>query len=204
MYAPLSDVVTCPRCGPGYGLILLADRVEDRRVHEGTLGCANCRERYGVSRGYALLRYPPREAGEVAGAAPPEDAMRLAALLGVTEGPALLLVVGGAAAAAAAIADLVPGVEVVAVSSALAGAAERPGVSRFATVAQALPFRSGSMRGVVIEDPALIGEAARVAAARARVVMLSAGEGELPAIQQSGLRVVARDARVIVAERVVI
>ena len=91
MHILLTDVVTCPRCGPEFGLIVLADRLEDRRVLEGSLGCANCREAYTIRAGVADLRLrveesagsPPRPLPD----ADPERGYRLAALLGVT-GPA--------------------------------------------------------------------------------------------------------------------
>ena len=43
MHILLTDTLTCPRCGPDFGLILLAERIEGRRVMDGHLGCANCR-----------------------------------------------------------------------------------------------------------------------------------------------------------------
>jgi uncharacterized protein YbaR (Trm112 family)/SAM-dependent methyltransferase len=66
----LTDRVTCPRCGPRFGLILLAERVVDRRVLEGHLGCPNCREHYPVRKGYGDLR-PPADRGNL-GDEPPE------------------------------------------------------------------------------------------------------------------------------------
>jgi hypothetical protein len=200
VYSPLSDVVTCPRCGPAFGLLLLADRVEDRRVYEASLGCANCRERFSVSRGYAAL-VEPGTAGADDGTEAGISAEVLAALLGVTEGPALLLLAGPVARHAAALADLIAGSEIIAAWSPLAGEAERAGVSRFATPAGVLPFRSGSMRAVALPDARLIAEAARVAAVRARVVVLSGEEDVAHALRQAGLRVLARDERATVAER---
>ena len=32
MHILLTDALTCPRCGPDFGLIVLAEGVEDRRV----------------------------------------------------------------------------------------------------------------------------------------------------------------------------
>ena len=60
MHLLLTDRLTCPRCGPEFGLVLLADRLEDRRVLEGALGCPNCRDRYPVRDGFGDLRPPPR------------------------------------------------------------------------------------------------------------------------------------------------
>ena len=58
MHIVLTDVLTCPRCGPSFPLILLANRVENRRVLDGVLGCANCREKYPVQDGLGKLRVP--------------------------------------------------------------------------------------------------------------------------------------------------
>lgn len=60
MHLLLTDRLTCPRCGPTFGLILLADRMVERRVLQGTLGCPNCRDSFTVRDGFADLRAPPR------------------------------------------------------------------------------------------------------------------------------------------------
>lgn len=204
MFAPLSDIVTCPRCGPTFGLIMLADRVADRRAHDAWLGCANCRERYRIRAGFADLRFgaPAPEREGRGGAA--EDAARLAALMGVAEGPALLLMVGAGAVNAAAVADLLPGVEVVAAWSPLESEGERAGVSRFATPAEVLPYRSATMSAVALTDAASIGlieEAARVVVPRARIVVESSAQEVVERIERAGLRVLAKDERATVAQR---
>ena len=60
MHLLLTDRLTCPRCGPEFGLILLADKLVDRVVHSGVLGCPNCRDAFQVEDGFADLRAPPR------------------------------------------------------------------------------------------------------------------------------------------------
>ena len=55
MHLALTDRMICPRCGPGFGLILLAHEVRDRRILEGDLGCPNCRDQYPVRKGFADL-----------------------------------------------------------------------------------------------------------------------------------------------------
>lgn len=72
MHILLTDILSCPRCGPEFGLILLADRIEARRVLAGTLGCANCRSKYAIRDGVADLRAAP-SAGAEAGAQTPEE-----------------------------------------------------------------------------------------------------------------------------------
>lgn len=205
MHILLTDVLTCPRCGPDFGLILLADKIENRRVLEGWLGCANCRERFRVEHGFADLRFGALEShvhGSESSVA--ADAIKITALLGVTEGPGLVLVTGPGAAHAGVIADLIPGLEMIAAWAPLAAEPERAGVSRLAS-AHMLPIRSASMRGVALTAPpaaAEIAEAARVVAARARVVVASGAADVAEQLTQHGLRVLARDESTIVAERV--
>src|SRR5690606_33440071 len=104
MHVLLTDRLTCPRCGPAFGLILLAERAEERRVQKGVLGCPNCRDSFPIDDGFGDVRAPPRRgvpAGLAGGPDPrPTDAAeseRLAALLGVAEGPGTLALVGGPA-----------------------------------------------------------------------------------------------------------
>jgi hypothetical protein len=203
MYSPLSDVVTCPRCGPAYGLVLLADRVEDRRVLEGWFGCSNCREKYRVSGGFCDLAFGPEAGGEAVDASR-FNAQQLAAFMGVAEGPALLLVAGAGAEHAGRMADMIEGAEVLAVWSALRDHGERPGVSRFAA-GGVLPFRNASVQAVALTDATaaeLMEEAARVVAARGRVVVARGSDSDArERLQRAGLRVVAQDERATVAER---
>lgn len=65
----LTDHMVCPRCGPPFGLVLVAREVADRRVRRGEFGCANCRDSFPVEDGFADMRpqprspAPPREGG---------------------------------------------------------------------------------------------------------------------------------------------
>src|SRR5690606_14639323 len=77
------------------------------------------------------------------GGAEDAAALRLAALLGVTEGPGFVLVAGPGAELGAGVAALVEGIEVVAVDTEPAGR-EVVGVSRMA-VGRVLPLAPGSM-----------------------------------------------------------
>jgi uncharacterized protein YbaR (Trm112 family) len=187
----LTDRLTCPRCGPTFGLVLLAERVEERRVLEGALGCPNCRDRYPVRGGFGDLRPPPRgplpgrsgEGGEGAGGgddapdADPDAVSGIAAALGLGEGPGTTLLVGDAVRFAPALARIVPDVEVAALDARTRDWTEAPGVSRLVSGA-GLPFFGGMLRGVVLAGPrvdlALATEAARVVAPRHRVVVVDA------------------------------
>lgn len=202
----LTDRLACPRCGPGFGLILLADEVREGRVLEGRLGCANCREHYPVRGGYADLRPPPRR-GETEGGGPGEDdaeaALRLAAFLGVREGPGILLLVGTPARSAPRLAEMIEGIEVVAAHPGLRGAPESAGVSR-AALGDRLPFHSGSLRGVALDGREAArrrGEALRVLAPGARLVVADPEPDSVPELEAAGLELLLVTAKAVVGER---
>lgn len=212
----LTDRLTCPRCGPGFGLILLAREVRNRRIIRGDFGCANCRETYPVEDGFGDLRSPPRTplrefprgsngggSGALEDPAPGEDeteALRLAALLGVTEGPGTLLLKGPAATHAGAVARMVSGVEVVGMDLSLWGCSEEEGVSRM-VASPGFPFFSDTLTAVLlsgeVEDREL-GEAVRVLAPRGRLVVLDAPPRARGRLEREGLRILLDEAGVLV------
>jgi len=211
MHVLLTDRLTCPRCGPEFGLILLADRMEDRRVAEGTFGCPNCRDQLHVRDGFADLRAPPRgplppgyAGGPETGPDDAADAERLIALVGVAQGPGTLVLAGEPARHAAAFAAGVEGIHVVAVDTDLDRWPSIAGVSRMAA-GPGIPLFSRSMRGVAVDarlGPGLLGEAARVAAPKARVVAVWADEAATGEIfREAGLEVMASEAGTVVAAR---
>lgn len=189
MHILLTDVLACPHCGPEFGLILLAERLEQRRVLDGSLACANCRRRYRVEGGYAELRVPPR-GEEVAGEAEPgsrEEAFRLAALLDLSGQGGLALVLGMDARLAPALARLSEGVEVVVTDGSVRGWPEEPGVSRLSAGAR-LPFYGRAFRGVAVTRGAEVSleEAARVVAPMGRLVVDVAGADWPGAVEALG------------------
>ncbi len=208
MHLLVTDRLTCPRCGPAFGLILLAHRTTgDRRVLDGELGCSNCRDRFPVRGGFGDLRAPPRRAlpeGRAAGPPPEAEASeRLQALLGIPGGPGMVALVGAPAAHATALARLMEGVEILAVDPAAASWEEASGVTRFAA-RPGLPVFSGTLRGVVVDGGLgrrWIGEGARVLAPRTRLVLVEAGEGGEDAVREAGLQVLASEAGTVVAAR---
>jgi len=201
----LTDRLTCPRCGPTFGLIVRADRTESRAVLDGVLGCPNCRDSFPVTDGFADLRAPPRREMPVglAGGPPGDDAERIAALLGVPRGPGTIALVGEPARAAASLVSRIEDVQVAAVDPDLRLWPEHAGVSRLAS-APGLPFFGSGMRAVAVDarlGPAILAEAARVVAPGGRVVVVHAGADERERIVQEGLKVLASDARTVVAAR---
>ena len=214
MHILLTDRLICPRCGPGFGLILIADRLENRRVIEGSLGCPNCRDRFPVEGGFGDLRPPPRstrdDAPELEPPASPQ-AMEVAALLGLTDGSGNVALIGDMAGHATALAELVPGVEFIGIAPGLRGWEEGEGVSRVTTGAS-LPFSSGSLRGVGLfadREPSIAAELARVLARAGRIAVWSVGQGGVEggvkewekALRSEGLDVLVSERSAVVVKR---
>lgn len=203
MHILLTDILRCPRCGPQFGLVLLADRVEERRVRAGRLGCANCREMYPVAGGEVDLRVPGGEALPEGGApAGPDGAVRLAALLGLADAWGSVLLVGAGADLANGLAALVPGVEVVhAVGAPGGGEGEEP-LSRV-VAGTPLPLAPGSLRGVALAAGAagLADEGVRLLAPGGRLVVEGAPAGAAAGLEAAGLRVLLDQEGWLVAER---
>ena len=209
MHLLLTDRLCCPRCGPEFGLILLAREMRDRRIIDGELGCSNCREYYPVREGVGDLRIPPREelsepetGAEEDRASKPEsdEAIRLGALLGVSSGPGTLLLFGPAARFAGALTDLISEVEVVGAASSHPGGEEREGLSRV-VMGRRIPFFDESLRGVLLsgeEGRTLVEEGVRTVARMGRVVVLGAPEGTRDRLEGAGLSILLEEDQVLV------
>ncbi len=216
MYLLVTDRATCPRCGPRFGLILLADRVEERRVLEGHLGCPNCREHYPIRAGFGDLRSPELRG---AGGGPPredtdpqvpsmqapsvevEGALRVAALLGVERGPGFLLVMGPSAPLAGRVARMVEGIEVVAVGPGVRTLPEEAGVSRL-EVGPPLPFFDATFQGVALEGAWVrshLDEGLRTLRPGGRMVLLGPGEGDAARLEAAGLELLLVTSKAVVA-----
>jgi uncharacterized protein YbaR (Trm112 family) len=213
MYILLTDALTCPRCGPEFGLLVLADQMEERRVIEGRLGCANCRSAFPIRDGAADLRVGGAESGEFAAPRPSdamgcdgvdddaEAAVRLAALMGLAGASGLAMLAGPGARHAAAVSALVPGLEVVAVTEAPEGERAR-GVSCVAAGGGSLPFRGGALRAAALTggaDDARLREALRVLAPGARLVVDPALPGTGDRVRALGVEVLLEQEGVVVA-----
>jgi hypothetical protein len=183
--------------------------MEERRVLEGVLGCPNCRDQFPVAGGFADLRAPPRdEPGPGLGGPPPDagehgGAERLVALLGVVGGPGTVALVGEPARAAAAVASALPELLVVAIDTDLRLWPELPGVSRIAS-GPGLALFDSSLRAIAVDGRlglGWLGEAARVAQPRARVVVLRAPADAGATLAAAGLTVIAEQDETVVAAR---
>jgi hypothetical protein len=213
MHILLTDRLICPRCGPEWPLILLAHEVRDRRILEGDLGCPSCDTKFPVRKGFGDLRIPPFEDPPSPSHAsdPPadqateadEEAVKLAALMGLTTGPGMELILGQRARLASALAGLLEEVEIVAADPRQVSVAERPGVSRMA-VGPAMPFRSHSFQAVALADaptPEEVREGARVTAPMGRVVAFRVSEAGRDLLEGAGFRILLWQDGTLVGER---
>ncbi len=227
----LTDRLTCPRCGPAFGLILLADDLRDRLVHAGVLGCSNCRDSFRIESGFADLRAPPRGElpGGLAGPTPAgwsrgaleagieqaadesatevaalgEEAARLVALLGIQIGPGTVALVGEVGRMAVAFGSLIDNLHVVVVDADSRSWPEHPQVSRMVS-APGLPFFDRSLRGVVMDGrlgKAFLLDAARTITPRSRLVVLSSTGQTREVLEEAGLSVLAEEGETVVAAR---
>ena len=208
MNPQLTERLICPRCGPGFGLVLRADQVEEGRVLDGFLGCSNCRVLYPVARGVADLRHPPRSRSHRrARAAPPPtsrsatepDPLRLAALIGVARGPALIAVAGDVAGHASELASLLHDVEVVALAPRFHS--RPPPDATHLLASERLPLRDGSLAGIALAGSwaeLLLKDGLRCLAPPGRIVLMGASpEGE-QVFHGQDLAVLADEAGVLV------
>ena len=208
MHFLLTDRLTCPRCGPAFGLILLANQLADRRVRSGVLGCPNCRDSFQVDEGFADLRAPPRgelHGGRAGAADRPADAdiERIVALLVIHRGPGTVATLGSASTFAAPIAEAVDDLMVVAVDPDTRAWPAHDGVTRM-VASPGLPFFDRTLRGAVVDGalgPAMLYEACRCTAPMSRVVVLGAGEDATGVIEEAGLTVLAAEDETVVAAR---
>jgi uncharacterized protein YbaR (Trm112 family) len=204
----LTDRLTCPRCGPSFGLILLANRLEDRVVDDGVLGCPNCRDSFPITDGFGDLRSPPRgempeglagkPVGEIDGAGE-----RVVALLGVVGGAGTIALVGEAARYASVVAAALGEVQVVAIDPDLRYWPELPRISRIAA-APGLPFFDSTLRAVAVDgrlERSSLSEAARVVSPGGRVVVVRAPVGASAELEEEGLRLLASEEETVVAVR---
>jgi uncharacterized protein YbaR (Trm112 family) len=176
MFIELTDHLRCPVEHDEAFLVLLPDLIDGRSVRSGTLGCPVCDRRFPIRDGVF-------DAGDAPPPGAPHESSRLtpdavAPLAGLNGPGGYLVLVGEPAAGWREIADLIPGVGLVAVNPPT-DVADQPGVSVLRS--GRLPLKTHSMRGVVLGPPygaqtGWVREATRVLLPGLRMV----GEGTNP------------------------
>jgi uncharacterized protein YbaR (Trm112 family) len=202
MHILLTDILTCPVCGPASGLILRSDEMRDRRIIEGALGCPNCERKYPVRGSVAFLDPDERIAGDTVAAADdvdPEAAIRMAALLGLNDARGFVLVAGPAAALAPGIAEITENVEII------ADAMHSPaGTANRLQMGSRLPFCDGRLNGIWLSGETAdewLEEAARALHPIGRLVLEPAPADAATRIEAAGLKIAAEQNRTVLAVR---
>lgn len=115
MYTELVDALRCPAGHEESWLVAAADRSEGRHIVSGVLGCPVCRTRYAIQGGLADFSAaaplaagdePPRAAHDMAAVA--GLALKLAALLDLTDAGGYVVLLGGWSRIAHALRAIVP------------------------------------------------------------------------------------------------
>ena len=239
MFLELAEVLDCPDCRASAGLVAFVDRAESRRVVEGRLGCPLCEIEVPIRRG--TMRFdlsdaarrathgagtarPPATApeaipdpgsgGEAAPEAATEGALRLAALLGVSDRAGMVVLLGPRLAAhAPPIARLGDRLEVLVWLPDPAGRSPPPAVAvedlaagvdpLLGAAPRRWPGRSGALHGIALAAPIPLplSEITRCARPGARLVVEPPPPEDLDSLAASGFAKVASDATVWVGER---
>ena len=201
MFIDLVDDLRCPQPHEETWLVVASDRTHGRNIMEGTLGCPICRSEYAIRRGVVWFRDPAaaRPAPPVAQPARADVAvaMRLAALLDLSDPGGFALLSGSWAVHARAVRELVE-TQLVVLNPASAVAAG-DGISVVETAGPEIPVAQATLRGVALDavhaDAASLEAAVRVLRPRGR--LLAPVAAALPA----GAIELARDGELWVAER---
>jgi uncharacterized protein YbaR (Trm112 family) len=174
MFIELTDHLRCPEDHDESFLVLLPDKMDGRFVRTGQLGCPVCGRTFELIDGVFDAGSAPEPGNEPSSL----TAEAVTVLAGLSGPGGYLALVGPPAALAGEIAELMPGVALVALNPPTA-VTDRDGVSVIRS--GRIPLKSRSLRGVVLgkpyaDDPWWIGEAARVTLPGLRIV----GEGADP------------------------
>jgi len=175
MFIELTDHLRCPVEHEEAFLVLLPDAIDGRSVRRGTLACPVCDRRFTIRDGVFDTGDAVQSPGQPRTRLAPGA---LAPLAGLNGPGGYLVLVGEPATGWREVADLIPGVGLVAVNPP-AELADQPGVSVIRSAR--LPIKTHSMRGVVLgppygSDSGWVREAARVLLPGLRMV----GEGPNP------------------------
>ncbi len=199
MFIELVDALRCPVPHEESWLVLSATLMRDRHAMDGTLGCPVCHAEYPIADGIVNFRRTAVVAhGDVTGAqpraAPDDDALRLAALLGLDDALGFAVLCGAWGRNAEALRHIIQAPLVLVDPPGDVKAA--PGRSLLLTDGP-LPLASGAARAVAMDGGSAERIASVVRATRpgGRVV------GPVSCARPDGVRELARDEHVWVGER---
>ncbi|HWE43743.1 MAG TPA: hypothetical protein VG432_14650 [Gemmatimonadaceae bacterium] len=202
MHSELVDTLRCLSVHEESWLVAAADETDGRHIMRGLLGCPVCHARYPIAHGIADfsggVRVPVALDDE--GARPAEDAaMRLAAMLDLTDSSGYVILVGSWARLGAALREVVP-VMVLAVNP-HPDAGIGDGVSGVTTLDR-IPVAASSARAIAFDAAGRLDEqpldlAAALGAVRPGGRVVAATTVDVP----EDVAVIVRDAKHWVATR---
>jgi hypothetical protein len=201
MHLELVDALRCLRPHEPTTLVASVERIADRDVVTGTLGCPVCDARYPVIDGAVVFDAVCQARSRIAPAGLSSDmgetATRVAALLDLTDAGGIVLLQGAWADAAEALSRIVP------IGMVLLNPPGRPrgGEARSPVYAPVAPVAQGSIRAAAAEghaDAALVDSLVRALRPGGR--LLGSADLGVPA----GVRELARDADGWVGERLAV
>jgi len=200
MHLLLTDILTCPDCGPDHGLILRADAMVERRVLEGALGCPNCRRNFPIEDGTARLSRAGEAAGAAASATERVPAVRIAALLGLDNARGFSLLAGPAAASAAEVHAMAADAPLIVTDTDVADTAA-PYASRL-VIGHALPFRAAALGAIWLSGAsanARLEDAVRALHRTGRLVLEPAPADARERLEALGMRVALNEQQTVLA-----
>ena len=191
MHSEIVDTLRCLGAHEESWLVAAADVTEDRHIMRGILGCPSCHARYPIEGGTADFTggRPRHVAVEPDG--PPlevDDAVKLAAMLDLTDAGGYVLLLGRWARLASALREIVP--VMVIVANAPPDVVMGEGVSGL-HVGDRIPLAASSARGAAIDGGSVALAESAIAAVRSggRVV------GETTLERPADVEPLARDDR---------
>ena len=194
MFIELVDALRCPVPHEESWLVAAATRMEHRHIVHGTLGCPVCSAEYPIRDGVVYFRRGADLEATSRPAGHDEPAMRLAAMLDLTDAQGFAVLLGRWGSRAADLAAIVETpLILVDPPDGVIGA---PGISVVRTDGE-VPLGAGAARAIAIDEVGVARAASAVRATRTRGRVMAPLSLALP----DGVRELARDDALWVAER---
>ena len=194
MFIELVDALRCPVPHEECWLVAAAMRMEARHIVEGTLGCPVCAAEYAIHDGVVDFRRAGSQSVATSSPGDAEQAMRLAALLDLSDAQGFAVLLGEWGAHAQQLASIVElPIMLIDPPADVVGA---PGISVLRCDGE-LPLAAGAARAMAIDGAAAARVASAVRATRAKGRVLAPVAVALP----EEVHELARDETIWVGER---
>ena len=194
MFIELVDALRCPVPHEESWLVAAAARIEHRHIVQGTLGCPVCSAEYPIADGVVYFRRGAEHQAASLPGAHAEPALRLAAMLDLTDAQGFAVLLGRWGSWAEELSAIVE-TSLILVDPPV-GVIGAPGISVLRTDGD-VPLASGAARAMAIDEVSVTRAASAVRATRTRGRVVAPSTLALP----EGVRELARDDGLWVAER---